>query len=137
MTAIPLEKAVQEWVRSAAEERGARTVKLHGEMMQERGLPDLYVGHRYFNGWIEVKRQSTARIDNQMTAHQKAFCRDMEARRIPALVIRQAQHGHRVVEAWRWRPLHGRWELAFTSAVSGLWDQLVAEMALRATALEW
>lgn len=134
MSAGPLEKVVQEWIRSAVEERGARTVKLHGEMMQERGLPDLYVGHRHFHGWIEVKRGSSAPIEKQMSPHQRHFCMDMEKRRIPALVIRQS-HGKRV-EAWRWRPSTRAWELAFECAVSELWGALVGEVALR-SGEEW
>ena len=62
---------------------GALALKVHGHLMQEAGWPDLYVAHRTFHGWIEVKSG-----DRTLTALQRVRIGQIRARGVPALVVR-------------------------------------------------
>lgn len=42
-------------MRSALETRGAFVAKIHGHAMQRAGLPDFYVSHPRWRGWLELK----------------------------------------------------------------------------------
>jgi hypothetical protein len=49
------ESQFQRQVIKALEDFCAVVYNIHGHAMQKRGIPDLYVAHRLWTGWIELK----------------------------------------------------------------------------------
>jgi hypothetical protein len=53
----------------------ALVLNVHGEQYQQPGWPDLYVCHRFYRGWIELKGQTT-----YLESHQRAMIRKLKER---------------------------------------------------------
>src|SRR4051812_40862088 len=61
------------------EQAGALVVPIVGGAMQRPGLPDRYVAHCRFAGWVEGKRDA-----RQLTDAQRIVMRDLARRGVPA-----------------------------------------------------
>ncbi len=51
-----------EWKAQLTEDlrgKAALVLSLHGHAMQAPGWPDLYIAHRFWSGWLELKREAT------------------------------------------------------------------------------
>lgn len=75
-------------VRQALESLGGKVVKLWGNMFQETGLPDLYVAHVRWNGWIELKVGK-----RKAEPRQKIVMSEFVARHVAAMVLRFREDG--------------------------------------------
>lgn len=62
---------------------GGTYFKLHGHAMQASGLPDCYIAHRIWRGWLELKVDG-----NKLSAVQKFTIRDLNSHGDIALVLR-------------------------------------------------
>jgi hypothetical protein len=70
-------------VKKELENCGAWVFNVHGHAMQRAGVPDLYVAHRKFHGWLELKVDN-----NSCSTLQKIVLRDLNARGVAAYVLR-------------------------------------------------
>lgn len=61
----------------------AQVLNVHGHDMQAPGWPDLYVAHRRWSGWLEVK---TAK--GRLRKVQQLVIDGLRARNVPAFVLR-------------------------------------------------
>lgn len=77
---------------AALESRGAFTMKVHGHAMQRPGIPDLYVAHAEFQGWVELKVG-----DGRLSTLQLATIRELAQRGVSAMPI--IARGNRVYVA--------------------------------------
>jgi hypothetical protein len=68
---------------SALKSQGALTFKVHGHAFQSSGWPDLYVAHRKWTGWLELKVGSRA-----LTTLQTIILRKLSDRGVSALELR-------------------------------------------------
>lgn len=60
-------------LRKAFEEFGGTALSLHGHGMQAPGWPDLYVAHKIWSGWFELKAN-----DGALSTAQKIIGRRLE-----------------------------------------------------------
>ena len=66
-------------------EHGAQVIAIVGHEFQERGIPDRWVHHPYWTGWLEFKGKLT-----RVEPHQARMIRRMNAiRPNTALIVRQ------------------------------------------------
>ena len=86
-------------VVTALKSVGAEIYKIHGHAMQVAGIPDLYVGHSDWQGWIEMKAEY-----GKLRGTQKIKLERLEKRRINAVVFR-GFHQMYVVENCKGEPL--------------------------------
>jgi hypothetical protein len=75
------------WSRRC-EDLGAMVIALVGSQMQQVGLPDRYVCHRRFRGWVEVKRDG-----GQLRAIQRINLEKIIARGDTATLVRLVTSG--------------------------------------------
>ena len=68
-------------------DEGAVVFKIRGGNGQRVGIPDLYVAHHHYHGWIEVKYKS-----RKTTPAQQQVMRELAATGTPALVVRGPDH---------------------------------------------
>lgn len=83
------ENQFQKQVIRALEGYGAKVLNVHGHAMQARGWPDLYVAHRDWDGWLELKVGS-----NSCSTLQQIVIRDLRERDVPAFVLRLVTEGY-------------------------------------------
>lgn len=60
-------------LKAAIEKDGGVCLSLHGHGMQASGWPDLWIGHRLYTGWIELKAHN-----GELRTDQKVVCRKLE-----------------------------------------------------------
>jgi len=89
------------WFCKMVEARGAETIAFVGSKMQQSGLPDRYVAHSIFRGWIEFKRKT-----NDYTSLQYNFIRDMKAKCDVAMGCRITAKGVIIFEDEDQNPHH-------------------------------
>lgn len=82
------ESAFTRWFCKQLEGRGAETVTFVGSRMQRAGIPDRYVCHPSFRGWLEMKRD-----DKKPTALQKIFMHRLTKAGDVCVVVRYNSHG--------------------------------------------
>jgi len=87
------ESQYQKFLGDKLRSAGAMVLKLHGHAQQSSGWPDLFIGHRIWTGWLEVKFQD-GRWKNELQRHR---IRDLRFRNVPCFVIRWMA-GHEVLE---------------------------------------
>ena len=68
--------------------RGAEWVAFVGNMRHKNGIPDRYIAHSIFRGWIEFKYHNRLCTDLQ-----RIFIRDMKAKHDVAMVCRLSKIG--------------------------------------------
>jgi len=74
------------WTRKVCEDlkrQNAKVVAFVGQIMQESGIPDRYVCHRLWQGFLEFKG-----IKTKLQLHQEIFIREISARGGNAYVVR-------------------------------------------------
>jgi hypothetical protein len=54
-----------------------------GNVRQRVGLPDTFVAHRLWHGWLEFKSER-----GKLKEHQRIFLKQMNERGVPAFVLR-------------------------------------------------
>lgn len=62
---------------------GAWIMNVHGHRFQKSGIPDLYVAHNQWTGWVEFKVGSGKPTDLQIMK-----MKDLLVRNVPAFVVR-------------------------------------------------
>ena len=77
------ESKFQKQVKKQLENQGAFVINLHGHMMQRAGLPDLFVLHRKWDGFLELKVEQ-----NKTSAVQRIVAAKIELRGMPIYVLR-------------------------------------------------
>ena len=86
------EKHVIKALKRELEPAGALVVKIHGGPYQKAGLPDLYVAHRSWTGWLEAKHESSK------SDLQRAVMKQLRVRGVEAYFIRPDDSGGWLVE---------------------------------------
>lgn len=61
----------------------ALVLNTHGHIYQQSGWPDIYIAHRFFSGWVELKGEHTLLED-----HQRLIMKKLNERGVPAYVAR-------------------------------------------------
>lgn len=74
-------------VRKKLDAEGALTLKWRPGNGQRAGVPDLWVGHPHWQGWIEFKMDR-----NKLRPVQKSVINMLTARGVPTLIIRGPKH---------------------------------------------
>lgn len=75
---------------------GAFVHKMHGSAFGQAGMPDLFVAHMDWIGWVELKVGS-----NKLTPLQAARMRQIESAGCPVVVLRRrTARGHVEIESW-------------------------------------
>ena len=77
------ENKFQKRVKKQLENQGAFVINLHGHMMQRAGLPDLFVLHRKWDGFLELKVEQ-----NKTSVIQRIVAAKIELRGMPIYVLR-------------------------------------------------
>jgi hypothetical protein len=70
---------VIKWFESCA----AKCFHIHGNVFQQDGIPDLFVAHRVWHGWIELKVDK-----HQCEPLQRKFIKDLRDRYVSVAVLR-------------------------------------------------
>jgi hypothetical protein len=73
---------------------GGKTHNIHGHAMQERGIPDLWLSHREWFGWLELK------VRHHLTEVQRAVIAAHMDRGVPAFVVRGSMRSCRVSDQY-------------------------------------
>jgi hypothetical protein len=72
------ESAFQNKLKNACKDQGAWVFNIWGSIMQKSGVPDLYISHPKFRGWVELKvgtgRPSQSQVNN---IHSLQECGDV------------------------------------------------------------
>lgn len=92
-----LENKYQGIVVKLLKEAGAEILNLHGHAMQAPGWPDLYVAHRIWTGWIELKVD-----DNDLRPNQVRVVRALRERHVPVHVCRMDRDGEEWADDEPW-----------------------------------
>lgn len=71
------------WFCDQLQAVNALTIAFVGSTMQVGGIPDRYICHRDFHGWIEFKKDR-----RKVTTAQRIFIQDVNIREGNALVVR-------------------------------------------------
>ena len=69
-----------------AEECNALIYSFAGSAYQTTGIPDWYLAHRIWSGWLELKNE-----DNPYSPHQKTELRRLQSRGVKAYGLRKKQ----------------------------------------------
>jgi len=77
------ESSFSRWLCGQLEAAGAETQAFVGSATQGAGIPDRYVCHREFRGWLEMKKD-----DRRVTLAQRTFLRRFAKRGDVCLVVR-------------------------------------------------
>jgi len=77
-----LERAFQKQVIKWLKSKGAVVYNIHGHAMQQRGIPDLYVAHWRWQGWLELKTGN-----NKLSTLQEIEIGKLQSRNVNALVL--------------------------------------------------
>lgn len=77
------ERAFQHLVKDSLTSVGAEIYNIHGHAMQQRGIPDLFVGHPLWTGWLELKVGNRA-----VDPLQRHKINDLIMRAVPAIILR-------------------------------------------------
>ena len=78
-----LERTFQHYVKDGLTAVGAWVFNVHGHVMQKRGVPDLYIAHPLWTGWIELKYES-----RELQTIQRAHLNSLLMLTVPAFVLR-------------------------------------------------
>ena len=78
-----LEGKFQSRLMRMFERRGAFVFNVHGHLEQKSGMPDLYVSHPMFRGWLELKTK-----DHQLEPLQEKQIRDLRRTGDVAFAVR-------------------------------------------------
>jgi len=77
------ENKFQTQVKKQLENQGAFVINLHGHMMQRSGLPDLFILHMKWDGFLELKVE-----ENKASILQRTVAAKIELRGTPIYVLR-------------------------------------------------
>jgi hypothetical protein len=77
------ENKFQREVINAVESVAGFVFNCHGSRMQKVGMPDLYIAHSWWSGWLELKCQN-----RKLEPLQRKRILELTARRVPAFVLR-------------------------------------------------
>ena len=81
------ESAFTKWFCKLLESVNTKVLPIVGGQMQPAGIPDRYVCHSRFRGWLEFKR-----LDRRLELLQKKFAEDFNQRGDTVLIVRLAQN---------------------------------------------
>lgn len=129
MAKLPLESALVRAVRAALELEGAYVWKCHGGMMQAAGMPDLYVAHRKFHGWLELKRELKKSAPKGHEMRQRIRAQQLLARGVPVFFLGWAEKG--LIEGQVWRQDDGAWRTSFAVKPTMLLETLSTLSAIQ------
>ena len=87
------ESAYTRWFCERVEKMGSKVVAFVGNSYQKSGIPDRYISHPIFRGWIEFKRHNV-----QCKTNQRIFIKDALRVGDTALVVRLLKDYHTTVE---------------------------------------
>lgn len=76
------ERNFQTLLVKALRDSGAIVFNIHGHAMQVAGIPDLYVAHTIWIGWLELKTGT-----NKITILQSRALKQLEDRGVDAVII--------------------------------------------------
>ena len=71
-------KVIRYWTGIAG-----KVYNIHGHGYQEQGIPDLYICHQEWTGWLELKAEHTA-----VSAIQRYQIKELCKRKVPAWFVR-------------------------------------------------
>jgi hypothetical protein len=115
---MPREAIFQRRIKEALESAGAFVFNCHGSQMQRSGMPDLWVQHQIWCGWIELKTENTALEPIQEITIEKIRRRGGSAQvwrwKGGALIIQVPVSGVGIIEPLRVEEpkfTEGRWVL--------------------------
>lgn len=85
------ESTISQKLCDALRKMGSVVFKIHGHAMQQPGIPDFYLAHPLWQGWIETKGATT-----KLTPLQATFLRKLQVNGANAYVLR-------FLDSRRWR----------------------------------
>lgn len=77
------ERGFQQQVKKQLQKQAAFIINIHGHGMQIRGLPDLFIIHRKWKGFLELKVGK-----NKCTVIQRIVAAKIELKNMPIYVLR-------------------------------------------------
>jgi hypothetical protein len=80
---VPKETVLSGDLIKVLELHGAWTFNVHGHVFQKRGVPDLYVAHPFWTGWLELKVE-----DREVKELQRIQMEKLLGNGVPAFVLR-------------------------------------------------
>lgn len=118
------ESKLQEIVKKKLEAAGCLVFNIHGHAMQRAGIPDLYIVHRQFRGWVELKTETDLSKIQEKTIH------DLIRRGDTAFVVRLRGT---LIGEWdglelgtaKWEKIQGPEILGFLSSCKSEQDKLL------------
>lgn len=82
------ESRFQKKVIGILTKQAAFIINMHGHLMQRPGIPDLFVVHRDWTGFLELKVGPGRFKKNRPSDIQKSVAKKINARRVPCYVLR-------------------------------------------------
>lgn len=89
------ESGFQKLLKQQLESVGAVVLNFHGHEMQRPGIPDLYVSHRRFKMWLELKTEK-----GRLSGAQRQLLRQLDDRGELAFCARLDGARHLLLERW-------------------------------------